>query len=260
MALGTTLLLGAIAGVTILLGLPVARIRRLSPSARLLLTAVTVGILVFLVWDVLTHAWEPIDAQLGGTVTIALVPLVAVFVVGLALGLLSIAFIESRSALRRARAATDGLTSRGTALVVAVGIGVHNLAEGLAIGQASASGALGRMAVLVVGFALHNGTEGFGIVAPLAADPDRPTWRLLLGRGLIGGVPTYVGTAIGWFFTSDLLSVLFLTVAAGSILFVIMQLLGVAARARRSDLLSIGVLGGVLLGFATDAVVTLGGA
>jgi ZIP family zinc transporter len=151
------------------------------------------------------------------------------------------------------------------ALLIAVGIGLHNFAEGLAIGQAAASGAIGLATVLVVGFATHNATEGFGIVAPLAGDLDddgtarRPSWRFLLLMALIGGGPTFIGTAVGHNFTSEPVSVVFLTLAAGSIVYVIAQLLGIAARAKRPDLLAYGLLIGLVAGFLTDAIVTAAG-
>jgi ZIP family zinc transporter len=150
-------------------------------------------------------------------------------------------------------------------LLIAVGIGLHNFAEGLAIGQAAASGAVGLATVLVIGFATHNATEGFGIVAPLTGDldaegnPRRPSWPFLLAMAAIGGGPTFVGTAIGHNFTSEAVSVVFLTLAAGSIVYVVAQLLGVAARARRPDLLCYGLLIGLLAGFLTDAIVTAAG-
>ena len=106
---------------------------------------------------------------------------------------------------------------------------------------------------------MHNATEGFGIVAPLAAEDDRPSWSFLLLMGTIGGFPTFVGTAIGRQFTSDAVSVVFLSLAAGSILYVIVQLLGVALRAGRRELLFWGVFLGLAAGFVTDMVVTAGG-
>ena len=87
-----------------------------------------------------------------------------------------------------------------------------------------------------------------------------PSWGFLLLMGLIGGGPTFVGTAVGHGFTSEAVSVVFLTLAAGSIVYVVAQLLGVAAKARRPDLLSYGILLGMLAGFATDAIVTAAGA
>ena len=154
---------------------------------------------------------------------------------------------------------------RQLALLIAVGIGLHNFAEGLAIGQAAASNEIALATLLVVGFALHNATEGFGIVAPLTNDLDAdgtrriPSWGFLLALGAIGGGPTFLGTAVGHAFTSEPISVVFLTLAAGSILYVIVQLIGVAAKAKRMDLLAYGILIGLLAGFATDAIVTAAG-
>jgi len=330
MSLTKTLILGLIAGVTIVLGIPLGRIRRPMPSLRLLLNAIAVGILLFLVWDVLSAAWEPIDGALsdahehvGG-----LAPAFgygALFVIGVSVGLLSLVGYErymatttARVTARAAAAASDrpeatgrnepaaapnvaanvaanvvvappepGPAMAGTAvqvrpvrvpgiagwsparrlaLLIAVGIGLHNFAEGLAIGQSAASGEIALATMLVIGFGLHNATEGFGIVAPLAGDLDddgsarRPSWRFLLLLALIGGGPTFVGTIVGHGFTSEAVSVVFLTLAAGSIIYVVTQLLGVAARAKRPDLLAIGLLIGLLAGFATDAVVGYAGA
>ena len=260
MNFGTTLALGAVAGGTIVLGLPVGRLRAPTKALRVLLCSGAVGVLLFLVWDVLSAAWEPIDAQLtsGGTPAAA-TGYAVLFAGGICVGLLSIVAYERFLSGRRS-AAAEGVTSgRSLSLLVATGIGAHNLAEGLAIGQSAASGAIGLAAVLVVGFALHNATEGFGIVAPLATEPTRPSWGFLLLLGLIGGGPTFIGTAVGWAYSSAPLSVLFLSLAAGSILYVVIQLLGVTARERRNDLVAYGVLAGLLAGFATDAVVTLGG-
>ena len=150
------------------------------------------------------------------------------------------------------------------ALLIAVGIGLHNFAEGLAIGQSAAGGEVALATLLVIGFALHNATEGFGIVAPLAAETQhdsgaRPAWRLLLLLAAIGGGPTFVGTAVGRSFTNEAVSVAFLTLAAGSILYVVVQLLAIAGRSTRKDLIYLGVLLGLLAGFLTDAIVTAAG-
>jgi ZIP family zinc transporter len=293
MGLGPTLLLGLIAGGTIFLGLPIGRIRRPAPALRTLLNAVAVGVLLFLVWDVLSAAWEPIDAALasahagtgglGGAFGYG-----ALFVVGLSVGLLSLVAYERWMATVAARALPQPLNfgpgaahaaelaaprlgvagwspARRLALLIAVGIGLHNFAEGLAIGQSSASGAIALATLLVIGFALHNATEGFGITAPLAGDvnadgtPRRPSWGFLLGLGLIGGGPTFIGTLIGHGFSSEPLSVVFLTLAAGSLIYVITQLMGVAAKAKRADLLGYGLLIGLFAGFLTDAIVTAAG-
>ena len=278
-----TLLLGFIAGATILLGLPVGKLRAARLGLRQFLNALAIGILLFLLWDVLVHAFEPVDIALGrlhdGDAGIG--PVLgygALFFLGLSIGLLSLVYYESWLASRRQSgnfgpgtmapgelaAARTGIAgwsaARRLSLLIAIGIGLHNFGEGLAIGGSAAAGEIGLATVLVIGFALHNGTEGFGIVAPLAAEGDRPSWGFLLLMGLIGGGPTFVGTAVGSQFTSDAMSVIFLTLAAGSILYVVIQLLGVAYKNGRKELIYWGVLLGLCAGFVTDMVVTAGGA
>jgi zinc transporter, ZIP family len=288
MDLSKTLLLGFIAGVTIVIGLPIGRLRRPMPSLKLMLNASAVGILLFLVWDVFSAAWEPLDVALGAVHehTGGLSPVFgygALFTVGLAVGLLGLVAYERYldHAGRAQNAGGPGAMSiheparlsgiatwspaKRLALLIAVGIGLHNFAEGLAIGQSAARSDIALATLLVVGFALHNATEGIGIVAPLAGDLDadgtvrRPSWGFLLAMALIGGGPTFVGTAVGHSFTSEAVSVVFLTLAAGSIIYVVAQLLGVAARAKRPDLLAYGLLIGLFAGFATDAIVTAAG-
>lgn len=298
MNLPQTLLLGLIAGGTIFLGLPVGRIRALSDGARVMLNGIAIGILLFLVWDVLSAAWEPIDAALAsahdgkGGISSAL-GYGLLFAGGLAVGLLSLVYYERWMKGRAARAFAAAHAHHDTArphgpgaaaaselaaprsasasaagqlaLLIAVGIGLHNFAEGLAIGQSAASGDLALAWLLVIGFALHNATEGFGVVAPMAgqrgADGQvlRPSWGFLAVLGLIAGGPTVVGTLVGHTFSSEIMSVIFLTLAAGSILYVIMQLLKVASTAKKPEMLAWGIFIGLMAGFATDAIVTLAG-
>jgi ZIP family zinc transporter len=147
--------------------------------------------------------------------------------------------------------------ARWLALLIATGIGLHNFSEGLAIGQAGASGEIGLALVLIIGFGLHNSTEGFGIVAPLSG--ERPSWRFLGMLGVIGGGPTFVGTIVGQAWTSTALSVVFLALAAGSILYVVIQLLGVTQRLGHKVLVPSAILAGLFLGFATEFILEAAG-
>ncbi|HXL16007.1 MAG TPA: hypothetical protein VN961_00650, partial [Streptosporangiaceae bacterium] len=144
-------------------------------------------------------------------------------------------------------------------LLIAIGIGLHNFGEGLAIGNSAAAGQLSLAVLLVIGFGTHNATEGFGIVAPLAAAADRPSWGRLALLGLIGGGPTFLGTLVGQQVTSEVLSIAFLALAAGSIFYVVIELLAVARVMAFKEITTWGILLGLLLGFLTDAIVTAAG-
>jgi len=281
-----TLILGLIAGVTIVLGLPLGRLRsarhsRTAPAVRVFLNAFAIGVLIFIMWDLLIQAWELIGATLDkvhdGSGSVApVIGFGALLFAGLGVGLLSLAGYERWLAgegpiplLGPGTMAADELTlrrgdtwtaARRLAFLIAVGIGLHNFGEGLAIGGSAAQGKIALATLLVTGFALHNATEGFGIVAPLATEQEQPSWGFLLLLGAIGGGPTVLGTVIGHQFTSDPMSLVFLTLAAGSILYVIIQLVAIALRGGHRSLLYWGVWVGLVAGFATDMLLTAGGA
>ncbi|MDQ4009342.1 MAG: zinc permease [Actinomycetota bacterium] len=282
-----TLTLGLIAGVAIFLGLPLGRLRsprhsRTMPGTRVFLNAVALGILIFIVWDLLTQAWGMIGATLGkvqdGSGGVGpVIGLGALCFAGLGVGLLSLAAYErwligdseEPISLGPGAMAADELSIRATgswtaahrlALLTAVGIGLHNFGEGLGVGSSAARGEIALAALLLVGFTLQNAAEGFGIVAPLAANDERGEWRFLLLLGLIGGGPTVLGTAVGHELTNDAVSMVFLTLAAGSILYVIIHVVAIALTGGHRHLLYWGVWAGLVGGFVTDMLLTAGGA
>jgi len=186
---------------------------------------------------------------------------------GIAAGLLGLIYFDRWVAARNRRTTTPAVTgwrapAGQLALLIATGIGLHNLAEGLVIGNSAASGEIALAVLLVIGFGLHNATEGFGIVAPLTGseDPTRPSWGFLAVLGLVGGGPTFLGTLVGQRFTSQPVSVAFLALAAGSILYVVIELLAVGRKLALKHTTGWGILLGLALGFATDAIVIAAGA
>src|SRR6266851_1383144 len=260
MNLTDTVVLGAIAGFTIFLGLPIARLRSPRPAWQAFLSATATGILLFLLWDILSKAKEPIDTALGAAREgegAAFVGLVILFCVGVAVGLIGLVYLD-RVLIRRRKVGAQ-TTPAQLALMIAMGIGVHNFSEGLAIGQASRSGALELATVLIVGFGLHNLTEGFGIAAPLTLGA-RPSWAFLGLAGLIGGGPTFLGTILGYSVQSTPAFVLFLAVAAGSILYVVGELFHVSRGFQTPALVARGVWLGFIAGFGTDLLLTWAGA
>jgi ZIP family zinc transporter len=281
---GEVLLLGAIAGLTIFLGLPVGRIRGLSTKARAWLNAGSAGVLLFLLIETFEHGFAPVEHALeqvtvesGGSWG-TFVGRASLFAGAIAVGMLSLVYYD-RWLSRRAPGATASVgpgaaavqelapprgihalsESKRLALFIAIGIGVHNLAEGLAIGQSAASGDISFAWLLVIGFGVHNATEGFGIVGPLAGEADRPSWAFLGVMGLIGGLPTFLGTVIGQSVVDANLEILFLGLAAGSILYVIVQLLNVALKLGHREMLMWGLFAGLVLGAGTELVLVAAG-
>ncbi len=277
MGTGETLLLGAIAGLTIFVGLPMGRVSGAPLRTRAALSSVATGILLFLFWDVVSHGVEPVESHLEAHAWGAFVGYAALLAGGFTAGLMGLVYYDRWLKGRRStplvgpgaaavdeferRSWLDSLTpGRRLALLIATGIGLHNFGEGLAIGQSAAAGELSLALVLIIGFGLHNTTEGFGIVGPLSSETERPSWGFLGLMGLIGGGPTFVGTVIGQAWVSAALEVVFFAVAAGSILYVVIQLFEVCRRFAMPELVAWSLLVGLLLGFGTDWVLVAAGA
>ena len=282
-----TTLLGAIAGVTIYLGLPVGRVQRIDERVRVGLAMFSAGILAFIFMDVTGHAESIIQATLqqfkhGHTGFGHVLWLFALLAAGFILGTAGIAATERRlmparrsspapiaggavggavTAEEVERLHAEGALARAhalrTGMTIAVAIGLHNFAEGLAIGVSARAGAIGLATVLIIGFALHNATEGFGIVGPLGG--VRPSWRWLGLAGLVGGGPTFVGAMVGFQVHSAPLELAFYALAGGAILYVIGEIWAAVRRYGHRELGLYLLAGGFLLGVATDLIVSYGG-
>lgn len=282
------LVLGAFAGLTILLGIPLAVMPRVSLRKKGFLNAFATGILIFLIADVLSHAWMTTAAAATsafagtGPLWAALVDLAAMFG-GIGIGLLGLTLYGRRYMRKSALAPAitystleSGAKTRGgggqelqliqqvdayrLSMMIAIGIGAHNFSEGLAIGQSYASGAIGLALMLVIGFAAHNATEGFGIAAPLNGLAKRPSNRFLALVGLVGGGPTFIGTLLGSLYASPIAYIFFLALAGGALIYVTMLMYNSGRRQVTNDILMLGIFIGVTTGFITDLLVTLAGA
>jgi zinc transporter, ZIP family len=281
-----TIALGAIAGFTIYIGLPLGRIKRVDDRLRVGLAMFSVGILAFIFMDVTKHG----EAILETAVTHFkahttgfdhVLGLFALLAVGFAVGTAGISALERRLRSRRAApapvaggeaaavldaeqlaASQEGAEAARrralqTGMVIAGAIGLHNFAEGLAIGVSAKAGAVGLATVLIIGFGLHNATEGFGIVGPLGG--VRPSWSWLGLAGLVGGGPTLLGTLVGYQVNSEPLELLFYALAGGAVLYVIGEIWTGMRRYGHHTLGLRLIAAGFLVGVATDLVVSYGG-
>src|SRR3954447_4002005 len=286
MPLAETTLLGAIAGFTIFLGLPFARMERVGPRARVALAMFSVGILAFLFVDVTGHGFELVEdavnkARDGGSSGRA-VGFGLMFMAGLFIGIVGLTLIERRG--RRAGtqlpplggaaaevlsaeqsaalAAHEALTARAralrTGLVIASAIGLHNFAEGLAIGVSAQAGEIGLATILIIGFAAHNATEGFGIVGPLGS--VKPSWRWLLLAGVVAGGPPKGGSVGGYHVTSDGLELAFYALAGGALLYVVGEIWAGVRKLGHRELGMYMLFAGLSAGFLTDLILVAGGA
>lgn len=252
-------------GLSIFLSLPLVYSRRAQGRWAVGLNAAAIGILLFLLADVFSNV-TPILYPHGD---VADLRDSAIFGVGFAFAFLALLAFDNlpRGAAPGLRAegsieaSTDG-GPRRTALIIALGIGLQNLTEGLVFGVNWSLDDLGILAVVFVGFFLQNVTEGFPIASPFLGTRARRDLPTLLGLFLIGGLPTIVGGTIGYFWSSNLFLVAFDALAIGAITYVILPMLRVAFRPlesreasqRRNRIVYLGVMVGFLVGFVVNAL------
>ena len=282
MSFGETVLLGALAGFTIYLGLPFGRIELVSQRARVALAMFSVGVLAFLFAEVFVHGLEIVEERFDalhegdGSLPIGVL-LALLFGAGFTAGTAGLALVERRMRAAKpppiAGGATDAMTveqaevlsdelsvrsqALRTGMAIAAAIGLHNFAEGLAIGVSASTGEIGLATVLIIGFAVHNATEGFGIVGPLGS--VRPSWRWLAVAGLVGGGPVFLGSIVGYNVSSEPLELLFYAVSAGAILYVIGEVWNAMRRIGYRELGLLMLSAGVTLGALTELVIAYGG-
>ncbi len=253
--LALLIVLSSVMGLSIFLSLPVVYSRRAQGRWATGLNAAAIGILVFLLADVFSDV-SPILYPNGYVAN-------AGYSVAFLIGLI-VAFVGLYAVDNAPRRFADSPTSgpNRTALIIALGIGLQNLTEGLVFGVNWQVGIVGILAVVFVGFFLQNVTEGFPIAAPFLGSGQVSPASTMVGLFLVGGLPTIAGGVIGYFWSSPLFLVVFDALAIGAIAYVILPMLRGAFRPlatkelsiRRDRLVYVGVLIGFALGFAVNAI------
>jgi ZIP family zinc transporter len=239
-------------GLAIFLSLPVVMSRRMQGRAAIVLNAIALGILVFLLADIWGNVSTILTAQEPLFLT---VPSYDAVFLAAAVGAFAALFaIDLRSGQSLAESPVE------TSFIIAVAMGFQNLTEGLVFGAAWVAGAVSLSLVIFVGFVLQNISEGFPIAAPLLGTKERNVSRLATFF-LIGGLPSVLGGAIGYFFHPTLLELVFNSAALGAILYVILQMFRAVFRPAetreatkaRNRLVYYGIVGGFVLGFVVNA-------
>jgi ZIP family zinc transporter len=242
------IVLGAIAGVfPVFLGLLIAWwVGKILPRAwEGFLVGLATGVLVYLFFDLMHEATELTGVADPGSW--------GVFLGSLFAGFMGLVLLEGSQVFG------NGAFHRLLSLpyMIAIGMGLHNFGEGLAIGASYGKGEWSLSALLVAGFALHNGTEGFGIVG--SAGKSRLSLTDLLLLGVLAGGPTCLGALISGQATSPYLSLGCYTLAAGSLLYVIVALVSLSYTPTRRAQVAFGIFLGITLMFATAMLLTFGG-
>jgi ZIP family zinc transporter len=246
----TTVLFSSIMGFSIYLSLPIVLRKRTSERTTRLLNAVAIGILIFIMCDVFSNVMPSLYGS-GAFYGYGAAPFMsAVFAIALGIGFFMLYVFENRS--------TKGLSPAKVALMIAIGMGLQNLTEGLVFGALSVTIGLlsGGALVVLIGFILQNITEGFPIAAPFLGQDGKKLGTMLI-LFLVGGLPTVIGGVMGFYYHSTTFDVFFDGLAIGAILYVILpmikhQLKDVDHIKQRQ--IYIGIFVGFLVGFLVNLI------
>ncbi len=243
--------LAFIMGFSIFLSFPIMLRKKTSPKTTILLVSFAVGILIFLIGDIFSDVASQLYVS-GSYVANPLSTLIFIASVGGLYGFLY--FIENP---RKLSSSNVPFVPKKVALIVAIGMGLQNLTEGLVFGYAYVVGLTGLFLVILTGFILQNFTEGFPIVSPFIG-VERPNMAYIAGLYFIGGFPTIAGSLIGYHYANPSLNIIFDGLAIGAIIYVLIpmsrNLFRQADLARVQSLIYSGVIAGFIIGFAVNAI------
>jgi zinc transporter ZupT len=269
------ILLGLYVGVVpVYIGmLPINRFRTLDPRWMTFLLSFTVGVLLFLLIDLGAEAMEGADGfiaamQVADTATgsvpaldqaifdfvgLDLAPSMGyvILIAGLALGVLGLVYTD-----QKIREKADTSSAEKMAWLIALAIGLHNMGEGLAVGITVSAGTASLASALIIGFALHNLSEGIAIVGPLAKDGCEISTKRLIGLGALAGGPTIIGAFIGLSWFANSLEIFFFAIAAGAVLYVVVEVLS-SIRKEATEINAWSLHGGVLAGILVMYITSL---
>lgn len=242
------MILAVIIGFSIFLSFPIIYARNMKKTTILILTASAVGILIFLLADIFGDVTSFIYPA-GSYVASTELSLLFLAAVGGSYGFLYL--------MQERRVSTKDFNPMQISIVVAIAVGFQNLTEGLVFGATWAVGLTGLLVVIFVGFVLQNFTEGFPIVSPFL-NSEKPKVAVLSMLFFIGAVPTVTGSLVGYFYSNVYLSVLFDSLAIGSILFIIVPMLHTIFRSVDSEqggnIVYLGIIAGFVLGFLVNII------
>lgn len=237
-------------GLSIFVSLPIVLRKKTSERWTRLLSSAAIGILIFLLADIFSNVAAALYSG-GALAGYGANPLLSlIFAVSLAVGFFMLYFFENGS--------KRTLTPTKMSLMIAIGIGLQNLTEGLVFGASAASLGLfsGIALVILVGFILQNMSEGFPIAAPMIGKRDKRKW-VVPALFLVGGIPTILGGAVGFFYSSHAFNIFFDGLAVGAILYVIIPMIRHQVRDvdnMRQKLVYVGIFLGFLIGFLVNLI------